>query len=286
MKKIKNYTEYLLALVLSYIIRIIPLKLALAFGRFIGYFVFYILKIRRQVAIENIGTCFPDKNSEEINKIALQTYLNFGQTIVEFIRQPFMSRQYLSEKITILNEDLFNGLFSQSKGAICVSGHFGNWEIMGAAIRAKGYSVVVVARDQRNELVNNLINDQRHAVGIETIQLGVAVRGVLKSLHQHKIVALLGDQDAHDEGVFVDFMGRPSSTAPGIALFALKTRCPMIFFASVRGNNGQHTGYFKEIDFSDLEGASKENIRILTQRHASALEEFNPKIPGSLVLDA
>jgi Kdo2-lipid IVA lauroyltransferase/acyltransferase len=279
MQKLQNYFEYLLCIGFSKLIMILPLSCALAVGRLLGKFIFSVLKIRRQVAIENLSACFPDRTAAEIKEIACNTFINFACNIIEFMRMPKASPDFLARKVNFINEHLMQEAFAKKSGTLCLSGHFGNWEIMAAAIQAKGYQMVVIARDQRNMLVNDLINQHRKATGIETIQLGIAIRGVLKALRENKFVAMLGDQDAHADGVFVDFLGRLSSTAPGIAQFALRTRAPIIFGAAVRGKNGCHTIYLQPIQYDDLTDSSSENIRILTQRHARALEECVRKWP-------
>jgi len=272
--QIQNHLEYFCLKVFCLFIRLAPLRLALWIGKALGVFAFSFLRIRKTVAIDNISSSFPEKSFPEVIKIASNTYKIFGQNIIEFIRLPQMNHEYLEQKVTFVNESLLQQAFLTGKGTLCVSGHFGNWEIIAAAISAKGYPMIAVARDQRNPFANRMINEHRRAAGIETLQLGFALRGVLKSLRENKFVALLGDQDAHDEGTFIDFLGRPSSTAPGIAQFALKTKAPIVFGAAVRGKNGHHTVYLRNIDHHDLEGITEENVKILTQRHARALEEF------------
>src|SRR3990172_6745238 len=226
MKKFQNYLEIAVVHIAGVIVRNVPLSMALFFGRALGSIIYHGLRIRMDVALENIKRCFPSLNDAGVRRIAVDTYKNFGQSVFEFIRQPKMTKAYLDQKIKFVNEPLLEEAFLEGKGALCLSGHFGNWELMGAAIRAKGFPMMAVARDQRNPFVTTVINKYRTEVGIETIPLGIAIRGVLKALQKNKFVALLSDQDAHDEGVFVDFFNHPSSTAPGIAQFALKTgRC-------------------------------------------------------------
>ena len=199
--------------------------------------------------------------------------------IIEFIRFPNMDKNYLENKVIFDNPELIKQAYSQKNGVICLSGHFGNWELMAAAISQLGFPMVAIAKEQRNKLVDRLISLHRASQGIATMTLGIALRGVMKSLRANKGVAILADQDAGREGIFVNFLGRPSSTAQGPAMFALKTKAPIIFGCVVRGEKGKHTVYLKQIDHSDLDGPTPENIHILTQRHAKALEEFVTKWP-------
>lgn len=279
MKKIQSILELALITGLMRLLRILPTRLVLLKGKFLGLLFFYLIPVRKSVSLKNIASVFPEKSQKEIKAIARNTYIQFGQSITEFMHQPALSGEQLLRRVSFDNPQHFETAFKGGKGAIIMSGHFGNWEIMAAAISAMGYPVVAIAREQRNPFINKIINDIRRMAGIETLQLGMALRGVLRSLRQNNFVALLADQDAHDEGVFVDFLGRPSSTAQGPAIFCLKTGAPMIFGSCIRQRDGNYKAYIQNIKTDDLDGLTEENIKILTQRHAAALEESIKKWP-------
>jgi KDO2-lipid IV(A) lauroyltransferase len=261
------------------VMRLLPSSMALAFGYTLGLFVYYIVPIRKIVTLNNLKKAFPEMNRNEINRIARSAYIHFGQSIIEFMRFNAGSPESFSKYVTFVNEHLLQQTHEMGKGTICISGHFGNWELMAAAIRSRGFPMVALAREQRNRYINDLINTNRMSVGIETVQLGMAIRGVLHALRENKIVALLADQDARSDGIFVDFLDIPSSTATGPAVFALKTGAPLLFGAAVRGKGGRHTVYLSLIDYSDLKGLNDTNVKILTQRHAAKLEQFVKQHP-------
>ncbi len=58
--------------------------------------------------------------------------------------------------------------------------------------------------------------------------------GCSSALKRNRLVALLIDQDAHDEGAFVPFFGQMASTPRGPAVFHLRTGAPLIFARSHR----------------------------------------------------
>ncbi len=274
MKQIQNVVEYLLVQLLVFPVRLMPHRLALRLGVRLGGFVYHIVPIRREVALQNIARSFPEKSDDEVRAICRQVYRNFGQNIVEFIRMPKMDDHFYREYISVVGGELLERAGHEGRGAICLSGHFGNWEFFPAVIHRLGFPMVGLARDQRNPLVNKLINQTRTGWGVEITHLGMGVRTIFRALKANKFVTILADQDAHNEGVFVDFLNRPSSTASGPALFALKTGAPLIFGVVVRGQVGRHTLQLEEIDHRDLQGVTPENIHELTQRHARLLEKY------------
>ena len=108
---------------------------------------------------------------------------------------------------------------------------------------------------------------------IEIINKGIATRGIIKSLRENFGIAMLMDQDAGRSGVFVNFFGRPCSTPPGPALFALKTGAAMLFVAPVRQQDGTILASFTTIDVDYDKGATDENVLDITQRCTAMLEE-------------
>jgi len=246
---------------------------AVRFGRQLGSFLYHVIPIRRRVAFENLQHAFPDKNTRQINRIIKRTYQNFGQTFTDFLRTPVRTKKELQQRVRMKNVNVLNRVMQNPKGVVFLSGHYGNWEIMAAAISAHGCPLTVLARTQRNKRVDALVNSYRKIAGIETFPLGLAVRAVLRTLRAGRAVALLADQDAHKEGIFVPFFGRPAATAPGPALFILKTGAPFIFAECKIDRNGGYSVWFTPIKTQDLDGISQENIKTLTGRHVKLLEE-------------
>lgn len=273
MESRKDRFEYDALRAVIRIIQSLAPRTAVKIGRRLGDFIYYIIPIRKSIVLENLTKAFPEKSARERKRIARMTYENFGQTFFEFLRNPVRSKEETLSRVVLHNEAILQNAHENGSGTLLMTGHFGNWEMMACVVVALGFPLVVIARPQRNRLVDALINQYRRAAGIETVSLGMGVRAFLRALGQNKFVAILADQDAHREGVFVDFMGRPSSTAPGPAIFALKTGAEIVFVTSVLRRDGKYDAFFEKIETNDVSGLTSENIKIITQRHVRKLEE-------------
>ncbi len=278
-KNLQNRLEFWLVRGAIAVVRRMSWQSAQRIGFALGMFIYRFIPIRRSVARDNIRKTFPDLSASQVNDIVRRTYIQFARTMIEFMLFPHLGRDEVLEHVTITSPECMHEAFATDRGTVCVSGHFGNWELMAASIRAHGFPMSAIARQQRNGFIDQLIVDHRNAVGIETIPLGMALRNVLRALRKNRFVAILTDQDAHDEGVFVSFLGRPSSTAVGPAAFALKTGSPMLFGAAVRNPLGEHTVHLEFIPMDDLDPQDPESLSILTQRHAHALERHIRRHP-------
>jgi len=59
-------------------------------------------------------------------------------------------------------------------------------------------------------------------------------------LDRKGVLLTLGDQDAGQRGLFVDFFGRPASTHKAIAVFALQFNVPLMVTTSTRLHSGAY----------------------------------------------
>lgn len=248
-------------------------------GNGLGWFVFKILRVRRQVVMDNLAKAFPEKTEQELLETANRTYQNFAKMIFDYMRYPVMAKADVLNMCEMENPEHFDWILENGKGGVLISGHFGSWELMGAYIAQCGYPISFLVGKQKNSRVNNVMNENRAMMGIGIIQMGMAVRGVIKALRNNEMIALLSDQDARKDGVFVDFMGRKASTPQGPAVFAIKTGAPILFACSVRQPNGRHRIISTVFRFEHLKDLTLNNIQEVTQAYTSALEKMIRKYP-------
>jgi len=114
----------------------------------------------------------------------------------------------------------------------------------------------------------------RERLGMRVIEMGDAPKEVLRSLGQGRVVALLGDQNAHGGGLFLPFFGRPASTFRGPALFAARTGAPVwvAFALSDRGPKQHYTVTFEHLPFVPT-GDAEEDAATLMGVYGRRLED-------------
>lgn len=280
MKKIGHLIEFILLIIFNIFVIIIPLKLALWVGRRLGDAAFYFLKIRRDVVMKNLMFAFPNKNHSELFDIALRTYQNFGMSIVELLSFPKLRKKNLDKNVEFEWLEYLDELIAQKQGAILVAGHFGSWELQGAAICNKGYPMDVLAARQHNRYADTLLDFYRKSKKIGIIQLKMALRDGLKAIKNGRFVAILADQDAGKrDGVFVDFFNRPASTPQGPAVFALHTGVPIAMSFCIRQKCFmKHRIKFIPVDFTKT-GHHENDIKMLMSKCTMILEGFIKKYP-------
>jgi len=277
-KKIQHWIEYLALRWMIFWIWLLPLPVIFQISDILGWFAFTVLKIRRRVVYHNLTRAFPEKSEKEKNRIGLQAYQNFAKFTMEYIRVP-IEKETILRRCDVHGLEHIDDLLKRGKGAVLVGGHFSNFELMGSIIPLMNYKTAFLVGRQHNGMVDDMINANRALSGAEIIHMGVAVRGALKALRANKVLIFLSDQDARQDGVFVDFLGTPASTPQGAAVFALKTGAGLIFGNDIRKSNGRHCIVYSPCPIEGIEGATPENIRAVTQIYTSQLESWIRKYP-------
>lgn len=285
MRRFKHWLEYQGTRFLFFLAQRLPQAWLLILGAGLGKLTFSLLRIRRRVALENLTHAFPEKSAAEIKTIARRSYENFGKMMLEYLRLPSLSAAALQQRISFAmprEQNPYEQALALGKGAICMTGHFGNWEYMGALVAQMQYPMVYLYQEQNNPYVDGLIRDIRTKMNMPSIPRGAALRGILKALREKKFVAILADQDAGRNGLFVDFLGRPASTAQGPAAFVLKTQAPIVFCVAIREPHGHHRveAELLTFDFSKNAATSEEDkLHQITAAWTKVLEKYIRQYP-------
>ncbi|RMD99677.1 MAG: hypothetical protein D6814_05140 [Calditrichaeota bacterium] len=279
LKAVKHLIEYAGVRVLALGANKLSISQARWLGRVLGEFTFNVIRIRREVTLANLSMAFPQKSTEQIVEIAKSTYQHFGMMLMETLKLLSMDAQEVKRLLQVENPAPFDQAQSAGKGAILITGHFGNWEYYGAWISASGYPATYMFQEQANPYVSKFIRRFRERMGMEVVPRGMALRSYLKALKQGRFVAALVDQDAGKNGIFVEFMGRQASTPTGPARFALKTGAPMLFGVAWRNEDNNLQAYAEPIrvDYKGLEAEAA--VRLIVETYTRMLEKWIRKYP-------
>lgn len=281
-KKARHKLENLVMAVMLGIVRLLPYRWAIGLGGGIGGLLWR-LGIRKAVSFHNFKLCFPDIDRKTARKILRESYRNFCRSMVEFALLPKLKGRTLDYvQFSGLNEAL--ELAEKGEGLLLVTGHFGSWELLGAALCESGFPLDFLVGEQTNSTVDDLINSIRAEMGIGIIHMGVAARGVIKSLRSGRAVAMLSDQDAGKSSTIVQFFGHPASTPSGIGAFALKLKCPIMTGGIIRQSD--KTKHIAKVEilrpnYDNLPDDKDLAIARITQAYTDRLEEIvreNPEM--------
>ena len=277
----QNKIEYLLFLTFSFLCRLFGLKLSRYFSIFMALFFFYFIPIRKKTVFENLTFAFPDLNEKQIKEIAVNAYKSFFITLIEILYLPYMKEKEIKYSISINNLQLIKNKFELNKGVILLSAHFGNWEYIAISSSMQvGIPYSVIVKAQRNPYVTKWLDKCRQKWGNKIVPLGASIRQVYTELKERNIIAMVADQRGPEDGIRVNFFGRPASVYPGPAVLAVKTGAPIIYGVAVRQPDFSYITELIEIDLNNLPENQDEKIKEICRRHTFYLEEMIKKYPG------
>jgi len=227
----------------------------------------------------NLRLAFPDWTEAQVEETALAAWESAGRTAGEMPHLPSID-PYTSGRVEIVNAELLDQIRDSGKGAVFISGHFANWEIMPAAITKRIPQAVMTYRALNNPHIDKRIADLRAAYGTQVnAPKGIGTRELMRALSKGSPVALMNDQK-FNEGIPVAFFGHEAMTAPGPTRMALKYKVPIVPVSTVRTGPGRFRVEFHAPFVPDDTGNSEADIRRSVERISAFIEAQVRAHPG------
>jgi len=261
-------------------VRLLPWRGVNRLGSLLGTFAFHCIPIRRTLTLNHLRSAFPEKSPEEINAIAVGAYRNLVISLLEVFWFSRLTPERVKEAVSMPDPGLMDERLKEGKGLIMLGGHFGNWELIAIAVGLlTGHPLTIIFHRQRNDYVDAFMNKNRTMFGNAVVEMAKAPREIIAALRDNRVVAMLADQSGPQEGLFVNYFGRPAATHRGPALFSLRTGAPIIMAFILRQPAGDYAVEFREIKTDDLIGTEDEKIKQITIRHVALLQEYVTRYP-------
>ncbi|MCK5675411.1 MAG: hypothetical protein KAH99_00185 [Verrucomicrobia bacterium] len=226
----KHIVEYVSLVLVSGLIRILPLRAALALGWLFAAGAHFIGKVNVDRTHRRIRQVFGERYSEkEVRHIAWISWRNLFFNGIDALRFSALTLGKIRKQPLASLESTLSGIMKKhADGFILATPHMGNWEIAGVAADLSGIPIFAIATKQKNPLVDDYINRMRQSFNLEILLKGRNVgKGVVERLRQGKVLAILPDIGAKRGGVTVDFLNNKSTIGPGTAAFAQMANCPI-----------------------------------------------------------
>lgn len=184
---------------------------------------------RMQMAIANVEECLGVSHAEA-ERIAKASLTRFGRMVVEVMRFPLLNKANIHQLVKVKGLEHLEAAYAEEKGVILATGHFGNWELLGATVALHGYPLLSIARKQNNGAMDKLINELRELSGqkITYNRGGNAMRMIAKIIKEKNCLGVLYDQDTNDDGVILDIFGKSSVVPSGAAALSRLHGAPVL----------------------------------------------------------
>ena len=153
-------------------------------------------------------------------------------------------------------------------GAVCATGHFGNWELFGAVFPRVGVPMSAVIRPPDTPWLRRHVERLRREFGIEPIDKTNALIHAYKAVRASRCVAFLMDQAAGRHGIPIPFLGQPAWTHTAPAALAKRLNVPLYAGYSTRLGDGVRYRCWAE------EVSTDGDVETITRRLNQVLEQY------------
>jgi KDO2-lipid IV(A) lauroyltransferase len=207
----------------------------------LGELAFWAIHGRRRVALANLALALPAVSPEARRAIARDNFRHLGVTAVECCRLFLGPPGAMLGRVRLEGAEHIKAALAEGRGALYLTAHFGNWELLAASHGLTGLAPLnVVVRPLDNPYLEALVAAGRVRHDLRLIPKRTAVKGIAAALARGECVGILLDQHAGRHGALVRFFGQPASTSRSLAVLALKTGAPVVPAFIRRMPDGEH----------------------------------------------
>ena len=274
--------QYVGLRLVSMVLHTFPVEANLKTAELLGNFMYRVDRRHRQRAEGNLRRSFPELSEPRRRAMARRSMQQLFKLFVEVLFTTRLIRlDTWPRYVELENFRTVVDLLVRNQGLIMLTGHYGNWEVLGYVLATLGFDTTSVARPLDNPYVNEWLLGVREKQGQRIIDKKGATTEVAPLLSRGGAVGFIADQNAGSKGLFVDFFGRKASTYKSIGLLAMEYNVPVVIgYARRCGQGFQFKVGAQDIIYPEDWKSQDDPLRYITQRYTKGIEDFVREDPG------
>lgn len=259
----------------------LPRPLAVHAAAGISYLLYCATPKFRRIADRNLRLALPELSNSERAAITRGVYRSLGRLLAECARFPSLTPDNIREIVTYNGLEHYQEAMARGRGVLFLTAHLGPWELGAFAHALYGYPIQILYRPLDNPRLDRLVNRYRTLSGNTLINKRDSARGILAALARNQTVGILADQNTSlEEGVFVNFFGKPASATAGIARVALHTGAAVLpAFCVWEEASRRYVIHFEPALELATSNDRERDIQTATQQMASVIERYIRRYP-------
>ncbi|MEE8410444.1 MAG: lysophospholipid acyltransferase family protein, partial [Myxococcota bacterium] len=205
------------------------------FGRLLGLVWYYVIPIRRGVAMQNVRRVFGDTMSRsEQRRLVRRCFQQQMMAGMEVLRAPLMTEELSIELVERQGFEHIEEAVARGKGLIGVLVHMGNVDMIGFSQAIRGLPLYGVVREIKGKSAQKFITRVRTRTGMQLIPPRRSAERIRQVLAGNGMVGMIVDQHMpKHRGIVCVLFNMLASTSPAPARFGFDsgtTILPMVMF--------------------------------------------------------
>ncbi|HEY0297848.1 MAG TPA: lysophospholipid acyltransferase family protein [Arachidicoccus sp.] len=185
---------YYIVYSLLYLISLLPFFVLYAISDVIAFFLYRVVRYRKNVVLSNLQIAFPEKSDEERVKICKEFYHRFTDNFIELIKLISLSGKNISKRF-ICDFETLESLYNQGFSIDIILGHSFNWEWANLAHSINNpFTQLIVYAHVNNKAMERLMLKIRSRFGTKLIDTYKFKEQYKPYVHQQKSFVLVADQ--------------------------------------------------------------------------------------------
>jgi len=215
-------------------VRWLPRRAAYRIGDGVTWLAFRLMPATRTAIGDNLRAVFPEDSPVALERRARRTLKAYARDTIDFLHALSLDGERATALFDPPPEYLprFNQVLAQGRGAILVTGHYGNWEIGSVLMsRVLHLPLAIIAMAEASPDVNRVRREIRDRLGVDTIEVRQSLDTALqirRRLSENGIVAMLMDRHLGRDRVQVTLLGRPAWFLRTPALMGYLSGAPLM----------------------------------------------------------
>src|SRR5262245_14299306 len=178
-----------------WLISLLPLRVLYLLSDCIYGLVYYIIRYRRDVVMQNLQIAFHEKTEKEKEQIAKKFYRNLVDTFTETIKMISTSKKFILKRFTA-NWEVIDSLKETGRPVQVHLGHNFNWEWGNAALaHHTSYPFLAVYMPVTNKIFDRLFIRLRSRYGTKLLRATRMSEDFLPYRNSEYLLGLVADQN-------------------------------------------------------------------------------------------
>ncbi|MDT0295140.1 lysophospholipid acyltransferase family protein [Mesonia ostreae] len=232
-----------------WLISILPFRLLYAFSDFLTFFIYHIVRYRREAVAQNLSLAFPKKDKMEIKTIEKEFYKHFTDLFLETFKSLSISDTELKKRFVIKNPEELERLESLKKSYVILMAHYASYEwvnalhFYGLTFKAHG-----VYKPIKNKYFDHLIKSIRSKYDTEMLASKSVPKKMLRQQQEGILAsyAMIADQSPKRKGAkhYVKFLNHEVPAFVGAEYIAERLNLSMTYLHVEKVKRGYYEAEF------------------------------------------
>lgn len=272
------YTAVWLAIEVGRIaVRIFPRRLFLSLSMAVAAVAFYLFRGFRKRSMANLSLALGDRfDSKKIRTMVRASLRNFFRSLCELGIAVGQTRQQILAEVPVRGRENLDAALAKGKGVIALSGHLGNFFLVGTRLAAEGCPTHILIKQPKTGTLARILDHYRLKIGQNTIHARPrreAFRELTQVLRRNEIAVIIADEYRSGSGILAPFFGHTVLARRGPATLALRTGAALVPVFLVRRPAGELVLIIEPELPVERTGQTQADVSEITRRITQWLEK-------------